>query len=248
MLRLAQEWGRVERALPTVKMLPGEHHRERVLTTSEEDLYLRGASTKAMEQYADAALLRDVATILLDCALRPEECFRMRVENVRGGMLDIHYGKTDNARRRIPVTARVQAILDMRLSGPSGGPWVFPAQTKSGHIEPCSLKRQHARAIAEATRILREETERAGEALEPFELYTLRHTCLTRWAPHMDPWTLSYLAGHRDTNITKRYIHPQQQTVRAALEKVRQEKTGHTFGHTGTNAELEAMPVTGPTV
>jgi hypothetical protein len=88
MFHLAQEWGRVERALPSVKMLPGEKHRERVLTTAEEELYFKGASTDAMEQYADAALLRDVATILLDCALRPEESFRLRPENIVDGMLE----------------------------------------------------------------------------------------------------------------------------------------------------------------
>ena len=30
----------------------------------------------------------------------------------------------------------------------------------------------------------------------------------------MDPWTLAYLAGHRDMNIAKRYMHPQEQTIR----------------------------------
>ena len=42
--------------------------------------------------------------------------------------------------------------------------------------------------------------------IEPFELNCLRHTCLTRWAPKMDPFTLLYLAGHSDTSITKRYV------------------------------------------
>lgn len=203
---LAQEWGRVQRALPNVKMLPGEKHRERVLTRAEEELYFRGASTEAMEHYADPALLRDVATILLDCALRPEECFRLRGANVVDGKLEIHFGETVNARRRIPMTDRVKATLEMRVAKANGSLWVFPAPTRSGHIEPSSLKKQHPRAIAEATRILREETRRGDVQVEPFELYTLRHTCLTRWAPHMDPWTLAYLAGHRDMNITKRYV------------------------------------------
>ena len=249
MFHLAQEWGRVECALPRVKMLPGEKHRERVLTAAEEDLFFRGASTDAMAQYADAALLRDVATILLDCALRPEECFRLRNENVAGDSLEIHYGKSDNARRRIPMTPRVKATLDMRLSKANGSAWVFPAQTKSGHIEPSSLKKQHLKAIAEATRIMREETRRDDEArLEPFELYTLRHTCLTRWAPHMDPWTLAYLAGHRDMNITKRYVHPQEQTIRAAMKRARMEENGHTFGHTTQKPGLEALPVSAPSI
>ena len=158
MFHLAQEWGRVERALSTVKMVPGENHRERVLTSEEESLYFRGAGTKAMEQHGDPQLMADVARILLDCALRPEECFRLRPENVTEGKLEIHFGKTDSARRRIPMTPNVQAILEMRLSQAVAAEWVFPAPTRSGHIEPSSLKKQHARAISEANRILREET------------------------------------------------------------------------------------------
>jgi len=238
MFHLAQEWGRVERALPSVKMLPGEKHRERVLTPAEEDLYFRGASSDAMDRYADGALLRDVASILLDCGLRPAECFRLRTENATDGKLEIHYGKTDNACRRIPMTARVKAILTRRLSKAHGSAWVFPAQTKSGHIEPSTLKKQHLKAIAEGTRILREESKKQDVELSLFELYTLRHTCLTRWAPHMDPWTLAYLAGHRDMNTTKRYVHPQEQTVRAAMDRVQGEKTGHTSGHTAQNSGL----------
>lgn len=231
-----------------MKMLPGENHRERVLTAAEEVLYFRGASTEAMEQYADAALLRDVAIVLLDCGLRPEECFRLRAENVTDGKLEIHYGKTENARRRIPMTPRVKATLEMRLSNGCSSEWVFPAHTKSGHIEPSSLKKQHLKAIAEATRILREDTARGNVQLAPFDLYTLRHTWLIRWAPHMDPWTLAYLAGHRDMNITKRYVHPQEQTIRVAMEKAHQENGGHTFGHTVPTSDLKGMPVSGRTV
>ena len=36
MLALAQEWGKVERVLPKVRMLSGERHRERVLSADEE--------------------------------------------------------------------------------------------------------------------------------------------------------------------------------------------------------------------
>jgi integrase len=236
MFHLAQEWGRVEKSLPTVKMVPGENHRERVLTAEEESLYFRGAGTKAMEQHLDPRLVADVARILLDCGLRPEECFRLRPDNVVEGKLEIHYGKTDNARRRIPMTPNVQAILDMRLSIQNRGGWVFPAETMSGHIEPSSLKKQHAKAVSEATRIVREETGDPKRRFVGFELYTLRHTCLTRWAPHMDPWTLAYLAGHRDMNITKRYVHPQQQTILDAMEKARGVKAGHKFGHNPENA------------
>lgn len=107
MLKLAVEWGKVEKLLPKVEMLSGENHRERVLSPDEENRYLAAAS-------AQSYLLRDVTTVLLDCALRPEECFRMRWEDVRDGALHILFGKTENARRTIPMTQREVAQLDMR--------------------------------------------------------------------------------------------------------------------------------------
>ena len=220
MFHLFQEWGKVEKVLPKVTMLPGERHRERVLSPEEEELYLAEAKP----------LVRDVDTILLNCALRPEECFRLSWENIRDGNLEIHFGKSGSARRRIPMTPRVSALLEMRKTQATSE-WVFPAPTKSGHIEPSSLKKQHARACQESE-------------VEPFELYCLRHTCLTRWAPHMDPWTLAYLAGHRDMSMTKRYIHPQADTIRKALENAR---PGHKIGHTAEIRNTEAeQPV--PTI
>jgi hypothetical protein len=37
----------------------------------------------------------------------------------------------------------------------------------------------------------------------------------------MDPHTLAYLAGQNDFSATKRYVHTQADTVRAALERAR---------------------------
>ena len=87
--------------------------------------------------------------------------------------------------------------------------WVFPAATRSGHIEKSTSE--------EATSRRRANWRRS----EPFSLYTFRHTCLTRWAAYMDPYTLAYLAGHSDFSTTRRYVHPQAQTVRDAMERAR---------------------------
>src|ERR1017187_7798491 len=43
MFALAMEWGKVERVLPRVRMLPGEAHRERVISVNEEKVYLEAA-------------------------------------------------------------------------------------------------------------------------------------------------------------------------------------------------------------
>jgi integrase len=193
-------------------MLPGEAHRDRVVSVSEEKAYLeaaRGIGIAALEMYQRALVgirasqrgqtpvkprdpfpLRDVSTILLDCGIRPEECFRLRWEQYQNDTIEITYGKTDNARRRIPLSQRAQAVLTMRRTHVEGR-WIFPAPNKSGHIEPWSVRGRHAKACTLAK-------------VEHFPIYTFRHTCLMRWAPFMDPWTLAYLAGHRDMSITKR--------------------------------------------
>jgi integrase len=119
------------------------------------------------------------------------------------------------------MTARVKAILEIRAEKSHGSRWIFPAPTKSGHIEKSSLRKQHATALLEATRLLREQTGNKTLQFENFDLYSLRHTCLTRWAPHMDPWTLMRLAGHRDMATTMRYIHPEDETTRQAMQRAR---------------------------
>jgi hypothetical protein len=37
----------------------------------------------------------------------------------------------------------------------------------------------------------------------------------------MDPWTLMRLAGHRDLATTMRYIHPEDETTRQAMQPAR---------------------------
>jgi len=113
---------------------------------------------------------------------------------------------------------RAAAFLAMRRTL-AWTEWVFPALTKSGHIEKSSLKKQHAKAYKMAN----------GGA---FVLYTFRHTCLTRWAAYMDPYTLAYLAGHSDFSTTKRYVHPPANTVREAMERAQHARGGHNSGHT----------------
>ncbi len=238
MLRLSLEWGKVEKVPPKVQMLPGENERDRVLTEDEESRYLSAAAQiganiedayrralaglrarkgQTPQEPQDPYLLRDVTTILIDCALRPEECFRLRWQNVRDGALHISFGKTDNARRSVSLTPRATALLEMRRDVHHTD-WVFPAETRSGHIEKSTLKKQHRKALKLAK-------------VEAFTIYTFRHTCLTRWSAHMDPYTLAYLAGHSDFSTTKRYVHPQAETVRAAMDRARGAKGGHSSGH-----------------
>jgi len=247
-LRLAVEWGKSERAAPRVSLLPGERRRERVLNHTEEAAYSKAAreigesmlqayqralagirATARGEQPIepqDPYLLRDVSTILLDCGLRPEECYRLKWEQYRDGALHIPFGKTANARRSLPLPKRVEAILEMRRTV-AASEWVFPAPTKSGHIEPSSIKKQHSKACSLA-------------GLEHLPIYTFRHTCLTRWATHMDPYSLAYFAGHTSFVTTRRYVHPNLETGRAAMERAHEAQGRHNSGHSDRTSLLES--------
>ncbi len=207
-LRLALEWGRAPR-IAKVTMLPGETRRERVLTFDEENAYVSNA----------AEPMRSVATVLVDSGLRPEECFRLRwdyvtFDNGRHGTMLIPHGKTAAARRQVPFTPRVRALLEDRWKAagmPTQG-WVFPAPTKSGHVEPSTLRGPHRNAI-EAAR------------LQPFVLYTFRHTFLTRLGESgCDVWTLARVAGHSTVAISGRYVHPSDDAVQRAFSRMQDVK------------------------
>jgi integrase len=193
-------------------MLPGERHRERVVTPQEQAKYL----TAALEP------LGAVAEVLVDTGLRPEECFCLRWEsltwtNGRHGTLLVTHGKTAAARRVLPMTPRVRKILESRweCTGKPLEGWVWPAPTRSRHLEGSSLKKQHAKALK-------------ASKVRPFVLYSLRHTFLTRLGESgCDAWTLARIAGHSSVAMSTRYVHPSEDAVLAAVERL----TGHKIGH-----------------
>jgi integrase len=75
-------------------------------------------------------------------------------------------------------------------------------------------------------------------------IYTFRHTCLTRWAAYMDPYTLGFLAGHSGFATIRRHVHPQAHTIMEAIERARNAQGGHTVGHTSDTAVEGPKPST----
>jgi integrase len=68
--------------------------------------------------------------------------------------------------------------------------------------------------------------------VRPFVLYSLRHTFLTRLGESgCNAWTLARIAGHSSVGMSTRYVHPSEDAVLNAVEKL----GGHNIGH---NAEL----------
>ena len=198
---------------PKLKVLSGERRRERVVSAEEEAKYLEVASEP----------LASIATVLADTGMRPEECFRMRWEyvtwlNGRNGAVLVTHGKTASARRVLPMTPRVRAILETRWLAVSKAEegWVWPARTRSGHVEPNSIYGQHLKALRDSK-------------VRQFVLYSLRHTFLTRLGESgCDSWTLARIAGHSSVAISARYVHPSEDRVLEAISRLGGHKSGHT--------------------
>jgi len=212
-LNLAIEWGIIDSA-PKIKVLSGERRREHVVTPEEEARYIAAAPEP----------LASIATILIDSGLRPEECFRLRWENLRllsgrNGALLVTHGKTAAARRVVPMTPRVRAIFESRwdAAGKPGEGWVFPAmRARCGHVIANTIYEPHLKAIKDT-------------GVRPFVLYSLRHTFLTRLGESgCDVWTLARIAGHSSTTMSGRYVHPGESAVLDAIERLGSYKTGYT--------------------
>jgi integrase len=195
--------------------LRGEARRERVVTPIDEARYLAVAPEP----------LCSVATVLVDSGLRPEECFRLQWENIawvngRHGTMSVTHGKTAAARRTIPMTPRVRSVLESRwktAQEPAEG-FVWPAQTRSGHIEPSTLRKSHARAFEIVAEQAKENNQKP---VAPFVLYSLRHTFLTRLGESgCDAWTLARIAGHSNIAMSARYVHPSDDVTFAAVERL----------------------------
>ena len=147
MFTLAIEWRKVERALPKVRTLPGEAHRDRVVTASEEKAYfdaaqLIGFNVLAMYERAlegiratqrgetplkprDPFLLRDVSTILADCGVRPEECFRLKWRT-SGRRRDRNHAREDEKRPAASPTFRSRRFDSEFAAGRVPGRLGFP--------------------------------------------------------------------------------------------------------------------------
>ncbi len=168
-----------------LKFFDENNGQTRVVSPEEERLYLMAASQP----------LRDFATVMADTGMRPEEIMRIERRNVflSQNYLFIPFGKTKAAKRKIPLTGRVQGILESRLSNTKNN-LAFGNEETGKPIT--TFKRSHASAL-----------RRSG--VSHFRLYDLRHTFATRFIESGgDIVTLQALLGHANIQMVTRYAHP----------------------------------------
>jgi integrase len=181
-----------------VNFLAEQNEQTRVLSYEEERAYLAAASQP----------LRDIAVLMVETGMRPEEVYTIRGENLRMGdayLINPH-GKTKAAKRKIALTTRALAVLKRRLAGAKGD-CVFPHQ-KDPDRPMLKVNSAHKGALG-----------RSGVA--PFRLYDLRHTWATRAAMSgIDLVTLAAMLGHSRIQMVLRYAHPSQQHQADAMRRL----------------------------
>jgi integrase len=128
------------------------------------------------------------------------------------GVIHILAGKSEDAKRSVPLTARAADVFRRRRTETDALPetgrsaFVFPGDGNTGHL--VTLQHSHTEAVGKAQ-------------LDWFVLYTLRHTFGTRAAQSgMDKYSLARLMGHSSPNVAARYyIHVTEPHVTAGFEK-----------------------------
>lgn len=181
-----------------VKFLDEDNLQMRVLSADEERRYLLAATQP----------LRDIATVMLETGMRPEEVCRIRREYVHldEGYVLIPFGKTKAARRKIALSDKTLAILARRLEKTEGA-YLFPGRGV-GDNPLVKVNNAHNGAVVRSR-------------VPHFRLYDCRHTFATRAAmAGVDLVTLAALLGHSRLTMVLRYAHPTEEHQFEAMRKV----------------------------
>ena len=180
-----------------VKKLAEDNEQNRVLTLDEQKRYLMAASQP----------LRDIAIVMLETGMRPEEVYRIARQNVfvETAYLMNPYGKTKAARRKVWLSDAATTVLRRRLAQ-CKGEYLFPGRVEGRPI--LKVNAAHTAAV-----------KRSGVA--QFRLYDLRHTFATRATQAgVDLVTLAAMLGHSKINMVLRYAHPGEEHQLAAVQRM----------------------------
>jgi integrase len=153
--------------------------------------------------------LKDIAQVILDTGLRPDEVFRIPVKDLdfTARTIFIASGKTKAARRKVTMTADVLDLLKKRAANAKGG-FVFPSKSDPD-CQIGSVRKAHAAAVEKAA------------IKEHFRLYDLRHRFATRAVTAgVDLPTLGTILGHTTVQMTMRYVHPFEEQKCVAAGKL----------------------------
>lgn len=136
-----------------------------------------------------------------------KRAYRTRIENLDWDtrVIFVPDSKTEEGRRRVPMSNRVFSVLRERCGARREG-WVFPSKrAESAHLTTMAKRFREARA-------------KAGLP-EDLVLYCGRHDFGTRILKNTGNLAVVMRTmGHKDVKTAMQYQHPELEIVRAALD------------------------------
>jgi integrase len=123
----------------------------------------------------------------------------MRWENVlwKKNLIFVPDGKTENAKRYVPLSDRVRELLGARKAT-GASPWVFPSKRKKSHISYFGIAKQFS--------AIRKEAKIPNGVV----LYSARHSFATDMLDRTGNIVLvGKMLGHTSVTTTQRYLHPE---------------------------------------
>jgi len=140
--------------------------------------------------------------------MRPDEVFRLRIENIDWNRQLIFnpFGKTRASRRHVPISQRMIEVLRVR-SGEKQDGWLFPSQRAvEGHLTTVAKQFREAR--------------RAAGLPENLVLYCARHTFGTAiYEATGNLAMVMKVMGHADARTAMHYQHPAIDPIREAIDQ-----------------------------
>ena len=185
-----------------------EYGRSLRLDDEAEKKLLAGAASRNWRKRS-LQLFRDIIILMRDTGMRNErELYPMRIENLdwEGRVIFVPDSKTEEGRRRVPMSNRAFDILNAR-SGTKREGWVFPSKrAESAHLTTMAKR-------------FREARRKAGLP-EDLVLYCGRHDFGTRILKRTGNLAaVMRTMGHRDVKTAMQYQHPELEIVRPALDQ-----------------------------
>lgn len=186
-----------------------EVERDRVMSFDEEKRilaacnevevleYERKGKTVTAKHKTNRAHLKDIIIFAVDTALRQGELFRIEWRDIQETHIYVRAEITKiNKDRKVPITARVQKILD-------------------------SLPRTSAR-IFTLKRVSKSFTTACDRAkVKDLRFHDLRHTATTRMIAAGIPYAeVMKITGHTQMKTFLRYLNPEDETVSAAADRL----------------------------
>ena len=152
--------------------------------------------------------------------MRPDEVIRMRWDNVLWdkNLIFVPEGKTDKAKRHVPLSDRVRSLLRVRAQGATGE-WEFPSKRRKGHISYFPIARDFV------------ATREAGLP-DDLVLYSARHSFATDMPDKTGNIVLvGWMLGHQSLTTTQRYLHPELKDIAELVNQRNSDNAAQNLRH-----------------